>query len=384
MGYYVIVEGTLKVKEKLSKEEIKKIESIKYEKRDKTVFSVKVGEAESFISFPMDEVEGLTPFTDYVEGPLEKLLELLGCRIEGELSISSNSMEYDGALIIVSKGDYIIGDSSLAEASDTALKVELKKRGLLNDFGFLNLKPDLCSDINIDDENKGEVSVVMTGNIDQNFKLLFGIDTEYVDMYAIIDANTELVTRINIVATYENDKDYMDIAITNPAMQAQLFLNIKDADTSGKFAKVLEEARTLFCSKKMELIGSCVDDLEDFLSEQQVILPRSKESQDEGEKGGCDLTTGEEFYVSIHGEDYDALSEIFERRLGISNEQNNIKWFNAYYALASQLESGIDEVDFVDMALKCGITSDIVYKATNGNKDVVKWFETIANEHGLL
>lgn len=384
MGYYVTVEGSLKVEGDLTSEQIKTVESIKNEKRGKTIFSVFIEDAIPYISFVMDEMEGLTPFTDYIEKPLDELLKVLGNRIKGEFVISSDSSEYDGAIIEVSDGGYTIGDSSLSEASDDALKLELKKRGIINDFCFLNLKPDLCSDINIDDEESGEVSVVVTGNIDQNFKLLFGVDTEYVDMYAIIDASTELVTRINVVATYEDDKDYMDIAITNPAMQARLFSNIKAADVNGKLEEVLTEARASIHQHKLDFIGARIDDIEDFLSEQGVILPRSKEAQDEGEMGGYDAVREEPFYVSIYGEDYDVLSMIFEDRLGISEERKNIKWFKAYYEFSKQPDSGVDEADFVAMAIERGVDRDTIYKAYDGDMTLVYWFEKIAEEHGLI
>lgn len=384
MGYYLTLEGSLKVHGDLTAADIANIESIKHEKRGTQIFSVNVEGSTANVSFPMDEVEGLTPFADYVEQPLDKLLELLGCKVEGEIYISSNSKEYDGAVIIVCDGSYTIGDSSLSEASDEAIKVELKKRGMVNEFSLLNLKPDLYSDINIDDEVKGEVSVVITGEIDQNFKLLFGVDTEYIDMYAIIDANTELVTRINVVATFENDKDCMDIAITNPSMQARLFLNIKEADKNGELAEVLEEAREGVRQHKIDFIGACIDDIEDFLSEQGVILPRSKEAQDEGEMGGFDSVRNEPFYVSIYGEDYDVFSSIFESRLGISEEQYNIKWWNAYYKFSKNPDSGMDEADFVAMAIERGIDSDTIYKACDGNMELVYWFENIAKEHGLM
>ena len=272
----------------------------------------------------------------------------------------------------------------LAHISNDELKAELARRTLINPFGFIGLEPDFNSDINIDDEETGEISVVMTGDVDQNFKLLFGIDTEYVDMYAIIDANTELVTRINVVATYEDDKDYIDIAITNPAMQARLFLNIKAKDKDGVLAKVIAEAKESVHNYKMSLIGACIDDVEDFLSEQGVILPRSKAQQDENELGGYDEVRKEPFYVSIYGEDYDVFSSIFEDRLGISDEQNNIKWWKAYYEFSKQPDAGMDEADFVAMAIERGIDSDTIYKAYDGNMALVYWFESVAKTHGLM
>ena len=380
MGYSIYVEGCLEI-EQPTQEEVEFIEGILGgPHEDKKIFHVSVEYSTGYISHEAKNgCEGLRAFSDYIDGPIEKLMKKFGSRVTGEYQLSSTESEYDNKRLVVNGVSYEIEENAIIEADSETLKTELYKRGdLPSEYGLLGLKPDLNSDIIIEDDKT--VSVLMTGNVEQNFKLLFGRDTEYVDIYAFADPKTELVKKLQVIATFENDKDSITVEVTEPVQQVDIFMNIVAADEKGEFRKALTNAKKLLEDDESEYVGCVIDCLNDYLEEQGVILPLSKKAQiDEFPEEDAQSS-----YCSICAEDFDAIDNILRKYLDCSldNREANAKWLKAYHKYASMPDSGVAEDDFVAWALERKINVEFVKNVLDEEK--AEWFERVGIEHGLI